>query len=41
MRITGRAGKPKFAVAIAEGKASGNAVEQAAVRDEIYELLTA
>jgi hypothetical protein len=37
LRITGRSGGPKFAVAMAPG----NPAEQAAVRDELYGLLTA
>jgi hypothetical protein len=40
LRITGRAGHPKFALAIAQAKEPGTPTEQAAVRDEIYELLT-
>jgi len=40
LRITGRAGKPHFAFAIALAKEAGDPAEQAAVRDEIYELLT-
>ncbi|MCU0270140.1 MAG: hypothetical protein MUF83_16045 [Acidimicrobiales bacterium] len=40
LRITGPGGKPTFALAIAESKEPGNPTEQAAVRDEIYELLT-
>jgi hypothetical protein len=40
LRITGRAGKPHFAFAIALAKEAGDPTEQAAVRDEIYELLT-
>lgn len=39
LRITGRGGKPTFAVAIAQAKDKGNPTEQAAVRDEIFELL--
>jgi hypothetical protein len=39
LRITARAGKPKFAVAIAHAQAPGSAAEQAAVRDEIFQLL--
>jgi hypothetical protein len=39
LRIAARAGKPKFAVAIAQEQAPGSPTEQAAVRDEIYELL--
>jgi hypothetical protein len=40
LRIAGRAGRPKFALAIAQGKEPGNPTEQAAVRDEMYEFLT-
>jgi len=39
LRITGRGGKPKFTLAIAQAKEPGNPTEQAAVRDEIYGLL--
>jgi hypothetical protein len=39
LRITARIGKPKFAVAIAQAQAPGSPPEQAAVRDEIFELL--
>ena len=39
LRITGRTGKPKFAVAITQAEAPGSPTEQAAVRDEIVELL--
>jgi len=39
LKITGRAGKPKLALAIAQAKEPGNPAEQAAVRDEIYALL--
>jgi hypothetical protein len=39
LRITARMGRPKFAVAIAQAQVPGNATEQAAVRDEIVELL--
>jgi hypothetical protein len=41
LRITGRVGKPHFAVGIALSKGSANAAEQAAVRDEVYDSLTA
>jgi len=41
LRITGGGmGKPKFAVAITQEDAPGDPAEQAAVRDEIFELLT-
>ena len=40
LRITGRAGKPKFAAAIALPKGGSNPAEQAAVRDEIVEYLS-
>jgi hypothetical protein len=40
LRITGPRGKPKFAVATAQAEMPGNATEQAAVRDEVYELLS-
>jgi hypothetical protein len=39
LRITGRAGKPKFALAIALPKNPGDPAEQAAVRDEVYNFL--
>jgi hypothetical protein len=41
LRITGGFGMPKlaFAIAIALPKRSGNPAEQAAVRDEVYDLL--
>jgi hypothetical protein len=39
LRITARMGRPKFAVAIAQAQAPGSPPEQAAVRDEIVELL--
>jgi hypothetical protein len=39
LRITARAGKPKFAVAITHAQAPGSPTEQAKVRDEIFELL--
>jgi len=39
LRITPRTGTPTFALAITEGQTSGSATEQAAVRDEIAELL--
>jgi hypothetical protein len=39
LRITARMGKPKFAVALAQTTSPGNPTEQAAVRDEILELL--
>jgi hypothetical protein len=39
LRITGRAGKPKFALAPAQSKLACDPTEQAAVRDEIHELL--
>jgi hypothetical protein len=38
-RITARMGKPTFAVAIAQAQAPGSPTEQAAVRDEIVEML--
>jgi hypothetical protein len=39
VRIVGRHGKPKLALAIAHGQEPGNAAEQAAVCDEIVGLL--
>jgi hypothetical protein len=39
LRITARSGKPTFAVAVGQAEAPGSPTEQAAVRDEIYELL--
>jgi hypothetical protein len=39
LRITARVGKPKFALAIAQAQAPGSSTEQAAVRDEIVDLL--
>jgi hypothetical protein len=39
LRIAGRSGRPKFAVAITHGQAPGSPTEQAAVRDEIHQLL--
>jgi hypothetical protein len=39
LRITGGFGMPNFALAIALPKGPGNPAEQAAVRDEVYDLL--
>ncbi|MFZ4518205.1 MAG: hypothetical protein ACOYOP_07445 [Microthrixaceae bacterium] len=39
LRITGRAGRPKFALAIAPAKESGDPAEQVAIRDEIHRAL--
>lgn len=39
LRIKARLGKPKFAVAIGQAQVSATPTEQAAVRDEIFELL--
>jgi hypothetical protein len=39
LRVSARSGKPKFTLAIAQAKDPGDPTEQAAVRDEIYELL--
>jgi hypothetical protein len=39
LRIAGGFGGPKFAIAIALPKGPGNPIEQAAVRDEVYDLL--
>jgi hypothetical protein len=39
LRVSDRSGKPKFAVAIAQAEGPGNPTEQAAVRDEIFDLL--
>jgi hypothetical protein len=40
LRITAHGGKPKFAVAIGQAEAPANSAQQAAVRDEVYELIT-
>lgn len=40
LRITGRTGKPEFALAIAQGKEPGDPAAAATVRDEVLELLT-
>jgi len=40
LRVTARIGKPKFAAAITQSDAPGSPTEQAAVRDEIFELLS-
>jgi hypothetical protein len=40
LRITARRGKPTFALAISQTEAPDSATEQAAVRDEIVELLS-
>jgi hypothetical protein len=39
LRITARMGKPKFAVAIGQAQGPASTTEQAAVRDEIFQLL--
>jgi hypothetical protein len=41
LRITGKVGKPHFALAITVPKASSDPAQQAAVRDEIHAFLTA
>jgi hypothetical protein len=40
LRITGGVGGPKFAIAITQPKVAGDPAEQAAVRDQIYDLLS-
>jgi hypothetical protein len=40
LRITGRAGKPKFVLAVTQSKVACDPIEQAAVRDELHGLLT-
>jgi hypothetical protein len=41
LRISGRAGKPKFVLAVTQSKVACDPTEQSAVRDEIHELITA